>query len=146
MSETPTDLGDAEQALRAVSDTSLRFMAGAIPKAKMGQLRRTVEQSGEEFPWQEITEAVLAEEVDEQRLVQQGLIAQRDWILRGGRTARGPSITHRTKGFFARMTAQLIFGAIFVAVILIALLVLKYKDPDFDIYLILTWLQGLFGK
>jgi hypothetical protein len=146
MSETPSDLNDAEQALRAVSGVSLRFMAGTVSKAKMEQLRRTVEQSGADFPWQVITQTVLAEDVDEQRLVQQGLVAQRDWILRGGRTARGPSITHRTKGFVARMTAQLIFGAIFVAVILIALLVLKYKDPEFDIYRILSWIQDLFGK
>ena len=93
-----------------------------------------------------VTQAVLAEEVDPQRLVQQGLAAQRDWILRGGRTAKGPSITHRTKGFVARLTAQLIFFVIFLVVIVAALLVLKFKLPDFDIYRILTWIEGLFGK
>jgi outer membrane murein-binding lipoprotein Lpp len=150
MSETPPNLTDAEQTLRAVGDTSLRLLAGTVSKAKMEQLRRTVEQSAPEFPWQAVTQAVLAEDVDEQRLVQQGLVAHRDWILRGGRTAKGPSLAHRGKGFVARMTAQLIFGAIFVAVILIALLVLKYKEPEFDIYQIsdriLTWVQDLFGE
>lgn len=150
MSETPTDpppdLTEAEQTLRAVSDVSLRLMAGTVSKAKMEQLRRTVEQSTDEFPWQVVTQTVLAEHVDQQRLVQQGLAAHRDWILRGGRMAKGPSITRRAKGFVARLTAQLIFGAIFVTVILIALLVLKYKLPDFDIYRILTWVQDLFGK
>lgn len=146
MSETPPDLTEGQQTLRAISDVSLRLMAGTVSKAKMEQLRRTVEQNTAEFPWQDVTQAVLAEEVDEQRLVQQGLAAQRDWILRGGRTAKGPSITHRTKGFVARLTAQLIFGAIFVVVILVALLVLKFKLPDWDIYRILTWVQDLFGK
>jgi hypothetical protein len=146
MSETPPDLTEAEQTLRAVSDVSLRLLAGTVSKQKMEQLRRTVEQSTAEFPWQIVTQAVLAEEVDPQRLVQQGLAAQRDWILRGGRTAKGPSITHRTKGFVARLTAQLIFFVIFLVVIVAALLVLKFKLPDFDIYRILTWIEGLFGK
>ena len=146
MSETPPDLTEAEQTLRAVSEVSLRLLAGTVSKQKMEQLRRTVEQSTAEFPWQIVTQAVLAEEVDPQRLVQQGLAAQRDWILRGGRTAKGPSITHRTKGFVARLTAQLIFFVIFLVVIVAALLVLKFKLPDFDIYRILTWIEGLFGK
>ena len=146
MSETPPDLTEAEQTLRAVSDVSLRLLAGTVSKQKMEQLRRTVEQSTAEFPWQIVTQAVLAEEVDPQRLVQQGLAAQRDWILRGGRTAKGPSITHRTKGFVARLTAQLIFFVIFLVVIVAALLVLKFKLPDFDIYRIMTWIEGLFGK
>ena len=146
MSETPPDLTEAEQTLRSVSDVSLRLLAGTVSKQKMERLRRTVEQSTAEFPWQIVTQAVLAEEVDPQRLVQQGLAAQRDWILRGGRTAKGPSITHRTKGFVARLTAQLIFFVIFLVVIVAALLVLKFKLPDFDIYRILTWIEGLFGK
>lgn len=140
MSETPPDLTEGEQTLRAISDVSLRLMAGTVSKAKLEQLRRTVEQSTAEFPWQVVTQTVLAEEVDEQRLVQQGLAAQRDWILRGGRTAKGPSITHRTKGFVARLVAQLIFAVIFFVVILVGLLLLKYKLPEFDIYRILTWI------
>lgn len=146
MSETPPDLTEGEDTLRAVSDVSLRLMAGTVPKGKMEQLKRTVEQSTAEYPWQVVTQTVLAEEVDQQRLVQQGLAAQRDWILRGGRTAKGPSITHRTKGLVARLVAQLIFFVIFSVVILIALLVLKYKMPEWDIYRILTWIQELFGK
>jgi len=153
MSETPPrpapaapDLSDPGQTLRAVSDTSLRLLAGAVPKAKMEQLRRTVEENSTEYPWQVVTHAVLAEPVDEQQLVQQGLAAQRDWILRGGRTAKGPTVAHRTKGFVARLVAQLIFAAVFTVVIVIALLLLKYKMPDFDIYRILTWVQDLFGS
>lgn len=145
-SDSPPDLTEAEQTLRAVSDVSLRLLAGSVPKGKMEQLRRTVEQSTSEYPWQAVTQAVLADDVEEQRLVQQALVAHRDWILRGGRTAKGPSIARRTKGFVARLMAQLIFGVIFVVVIVAALLLLKYKMPEFDIYRILTWVQDLFGK
>ena len=144
MSDQAPNLEQPDEVLRAVGDASLRLMAGAVPKTRMEQLRRTVEQSPADYPWQVVTQAILAEDVDEQRLVQQALAAQRDWILRGGRTAKGPSLRHRTKGLFARLLAQLIFATIFAAVLVLGLLLLKYK-ADFDIYRILVWAQELFG-
>lgn len=145
MSETPPDLTEAEQTLRAVSDVSLRLMAGAVSKPKMAQLRITVAANTDEYPWQTVTQAVLSEEVDPQRLVQQGLTAHRDWILRGGRTARGPSITHRAKGLLARLSAQLIFAAIFTTVILVALVILEIK-LGWNIYEVWPWILRLLGK
>ena len=71
MSETPPDLTEADQTLRAVSDVSLRLMAGSVSKPKMAQLRVTVESEAGEYPWQSVTQSVLSEEVDPQRLVQQ---------------------------------------------------------------------------
>jgi hypothetical protein len=146
MSDNPPDLTEADDTIRAISEVSLRLMAGTVSKPKMAQLRVTVEQNDAEFPWQSVTQSVLSEEVESQRLVQQGLAAQRDWILRGGRTAKGPSVGYRAKGFVARLTAQLIFATIFTVVILITLLLLNYKMPELDIYRITTWLQGLFGS
>lgn len=146
MSDNPPDLTEADDTIRAISEVSLRLMAGTVSKPKMAQLRVTVEQNDAEFPWQAVTQSVLSEEVESQRLVQQGLAAQRDWILRGGRTAKGPSVAYRAKGFVARLTAQLIFATIFTAVILVTLLLLKYKMPEFDIYRITTWLKSLFGS
>jgi len=145
MSETPPDLTEGEQTLRAVSDVSLRLMAGAVSKPKMAQLRITVEGNENEYPWQTVTQSVLSEEVDEQRLVQQALAAQRDWILRGGRTAKGPSITHRAKGLLARLVAQLIFAVIFTTIILVALVVLEIK-LDWNLYEVWPWILSLFGK
>lgn len=145
MSETPPDLTEGEQTLRAVSDVSLRLMAGAVSKPKMAQLRVTVEGNENEYPWQAVTQSVLSEEVDEQRLVQQALAAQRDWILRGGRTAKGPSITRRAKGLLARFVAQLIFAVIFTAIILVALVVLEIK-LGWNLYDVWPWILGLFGK
>ena len=145
MGETPPDLDDPGAARRAVGDASLRLMAGAVPKPKMEQLRRTVEQNPSEYPWQVVTQAIVADDVDPQRLVQQGLAAQRDWILRGGRTTRGPSVARRTKGLVARIVAQAVFGLCYALVIVAALLLLKHKLPAFDIYRILTWFQQTFG-
>lgn len=145
MSETPPDLTEAEQTLRAVSDVSLRLMAGCVSKPKLAQLRITVEENTDEYPWQTVTQAVLSEEVDQQRLVQQGLVAHRDWILRGGRTAKGPSITRRAKGLLARLVAQLIFAVIFTTIILVALVILQIK-LGWDLYAVWPWILSLFGK
>lgn len=146
MSPTPPDLGQPEATLAAVSEVSLRLMAGAVSKRTMEQLQDTLRHSPSEFPWQVVTQAVLTEPVDAQRLVQQGLAAQRDWIVRGGRETPSAPIAHRAKSFFARLCAQLIFGALFTLVLIAGLLLLKHKVPDLDIYRILTWFQQLFGK
>lgn len=145
MTPTPPDLARPDDTLGAVAGASLRLMAGTVSKRTMEQLKRTLQQSPAEFPWQVVTQAVLAEPVDEHKLVEQGLKAQRDWILRGGRETPGPGIGHRTKGLLARLCAQLIFGAIYTVVILVVLLLLKHKVPGFDIYRVLTWCQQTFG-
>ena len=145
MGDTPSDWNDPQRTLDAISAASLRLLAGSVSKGTMQQLRKTLDASPAEFPWQVVTQAILAEPVDQQRLVQQGLAAQRDWILRGGRTVPGPTLTRRAKGLLARLCAQLIFGLLYALVIIAGLLVLKYKLPEFDIYRILTWILELFG-
>jgi hypothetical protein len=139
------DLAQPDDALQAVAAVSLRLLAGAVSKRTMEQLQRTLQQSQGEFPWQVVTQAVLAEPVEPQRLVHQGLQAQRDWIVRGGRERPSPSLGKRAKGFFARLCAQLIFGCLFTLVVVAALLLLKHKLPDFDIYRVLTWFRAQFG-
>lgn len=131
--------------MAAVEAVSLRLLAGAVSRRTMEQLQRTVQQSPAEFPWQVVTQAVLAEPADLQRLVQQGLQAQRDWIVRGGREMPAKPISLRAKGLLARLCAQLIFLSIYSVVLVVALLLLKYKLPDFDIYRILAWFQRLLG-
>lgn len=144
MTPTPPDLAQPDDTLQAVGAVSLRLLAGAVSRPTMDQLRRTLDQSPAEYPWQVVTQTVLAESVDPQRLVQQGLQAQRDWILRGGRETPGRSLTTKAKGFVARLVAQTIFGGLFALVLVTGLLVLKYKLPDYDIYRILTWLLDAF--
>ena len=148
MSSTPPpspDLAQPDETLRAVSAVSLRLMAGAVPKRTLEQLRKAVQESQAEYPWQVVTQAVLAEPVDDQRLVQQGLVAQRDWILRGGRETPGPSLSRRAKGLVARIVAELIFFVVMSVVVVGALMLCKHKWPEIDIYRLLAWLQSLFA-
>ena len=149
MSPTPPpspDFAQPDETLQAVSAVSLRLMAGAVQKRTLDQLRQTVQASPSEYPWQVVTQAVLAETVDPQRLVQQGLVAQRDWILRGGRETPGPSLGRRGKGFLARICAELIFFVVMSVVVVGALMLCKHKWPEVDIYRLLAWLQGLFAS
>lgn len=143
MSETPPDLLKPEDTLLAVSAVSLRLISGSVSKRTLEQLKRTVEQSPAEYPWQVVTQAVLAEPVEPQRLVQQGLQAQRDWIVRGGRETPSRPLTHKAKGFMAKLCAQAIFFVIYTLVVVVALLLLKYKLPDVDIYRVLDWMRQL---
>lgn len=143
MSPLPPDLAHPEETLQAVSAVSLRLLAGAVPKKTMDQLQRAVQQSAAEFPWQVVTQAVLAEPVDPQKLVQQGLQAQRDWILRGGRETPARPLSVKAKGLLAKLLAQLIFLSIFTVVLVVALLLLKHKLPWFDVYRLLEWAYDL---
>jgi hypothetical protein len=145
MTTTPPDLEQPDDTLQAVGAVSLRLLAGAVPRRTMEQLQRTVQQSPDEYPWRIVTQAVLAEPVDPQRLVQQGLQAQRDWILRGGRERPAPPAAQRAKGFVARLLAQTIVCAIWTVVVVVLLLLLKYKLPGFDIYRLLAWIQQQAG-
>ncbi|MBM4060431.1 MAG: hypothetical protein FJ265_04940 [Planctomycetes bacterium] len=144
MSQTPPDLARPDAASRAVGEASLRLLAGAVSRKTMDQLRRTLQQSTAEFPWQVVTQAILAEPVETQRLLQQGLQAQRDWIMRGGREEPGTPVRVRAKGLLAKLCAQAIFLSLFSVVLIVALLLLKYKIPGFDIYRVLEWLYELF--
>lgn len=147
VSATPAggEQASADPTVRSIGDASLRLLAGAVSKARMEQLRRTVEQAPNEYPWQVVVQAILEEDVDQQRLVQQGLTAQRDWILRGGRTTRGPSLTRRAKGLLARLMAQLIFAVIFAIVLIAGLIVVQMQWEWLDIYAIVPWFRELVG-
>lgn len=140
----PLDLSDPNDALQAVSEASLRLMAGAVSKPRLAQLRIAAQEEETDYPWQRVTQAILSEPVEGQDLVKQGLIAQRDWVLRGGRVAKGPSVTRRAKGFFARLTAQLIFGVIFATVFVLMLLLLEYRF-GWNIYWLLDKTLELIG-
>jgi hypothetical protein len=144
MTSTPPDLAP-DNTVDAVARANLRLMAGAVSKRTMEQLQRTLQQNPSEFPWQVVTQALLAEPVDEQRLVQQALVAQRDWIVRGGRETPRPGLGHRAKSLLARLCAQLIFGVVYAIVIVVLLLLLEHLNPDLDISRVLRWFQQTFG-
>ncbi len=144
MTPTPPDLARPDDTLDAVARANLRLMAGFVSKRTMEQLQRTLQQNPSEFPWQVVTQALLAEPVDEQRLVQQALVAQRDWIVRGGRETPRPGVAHRAKGLLARLCAQLIFGALYAVVIVVLLLLLEHLNPQLDLSRVLHWFQATF--
>lgn len=126
----------------AVAQASLRLMAGTVPKPALERLRKSAMDAGAEYPWEATTRAILAEPVDPQRLVQQGLVAQRDWILRGGRENPKPGIGRKAKGLLARLCAQIVFGALFAVVLVTGLVAAKYKWPAVDIYVAVGWLAA----
>ena len=149
MSELPAqasapDLEQPEDTHRAVAEVSMRLLAGAVDRRTLEQLKRTVQASPAEFPWQVVTQAVLANPTDAQQVVQAALVAQRDWILRGGRETPRP-LGRRAKGLLAKFCAQLIVLGVTAFVVVLALLLLKHRFPEFDIYRVLTWVQDLFG-
>ena len=74
-----------EDTLGQIAQVSLRLLAGSVSKRSLEGLKRTLEASPSEYPWQVVTKVVLSEPCDEQDLAQRGLRAQRDWILRGGK-------------------------------------------------------------
>ncbi|MCA8973670.1 MAG: hypothetical protein KDC98_03065 [Planctomycetes bacterium] len=145
-SPTPAapNLDDPEQLIAAVREVSLILMGNGLPRQSMSQLQKMLRENVGDFPWQEVTRRILTEPVDMQRIVQQALAAQRDWIWRGGRETPGPSAGHRAKGFVAKICAQTIFLAIWAIVIVVTLVVLKHGNPSIDIYGVLEWLYQTF--
>lgn len=143
---SPDATSQPHETVEAIGAVSLRLLAGAVPKRTMEQLQRTVQQSAGEYPWRVVTQAVLAEPVDEHALVQQGLKAQRDWIVRGGRERPAPPVSQRAKRFVARLVAQTIFCAVWTLVVIAVLLLLKHKLPEVDIYRLLGWIEDLLAR
>lgn len=141
---TGPDLDDPQQLLDAIRDVSLRLIAGGVPRPAMTQLQKLLRENIGDYPWQQVTQRILAEPVDYQKLVQQALGAHRDWVWRGGREKPAPSLAHRGKGLLAKICAQAIFLAIWAIVVVIALLAIKHGFPNFDIYAALDWLYDTF--
>ena len=133
-----------------VGEAALRLMAGVVPRKTMTALRGEIVASPERYPWREVTDQILADPVEDGRLVQQGLRAQRDWVLRGGRETPRKPVATRGKFALAFVLSRLIFFAIYTVAVVVLLILLKRQWPAFDIYRILEWLRellpGLFGS
>lgn len=138
------DLDQPDAVLAAVAQVSLRLMAGAVDRPLFGQLQRQLAAAPDAYPWQDATRAILAVPVEAQQLVQRGLQAQRDWILRGGRETPRPGVAARAKGLLARLVAQLLFAVLFALVLWVGLLAAKHRWPEFSIYDALEWLYRTF--
>ena len=91
----PDDTEPLDPVTSRVALSALRLLAGTVPKKRLQALRQTVDKAGGEYPWERVTDALNAEPAEQQQLVQQGLRAQRDWILRGGRETPKASMKSR---------------------------------------------------
>lgn len=139
------DLDSPEGMQRAIEQASARLLGGTVDKKCFERLRGSIQvaaATGKEYPWREVLTSLLADSVDEQRMAQQALQAQRDWILRGGRETP-KSLGRAAKGLLARFVAQLLIFALISLIVIVLLLALKYRFPEFDIYRVLAWAQGL---
>lgn len=116
-------------------------MAGMVPRKTLLAVQGMAVESTGEYPWRAVHEAVLADPVDPQELLRRGVMAERDWVARGGREAPGPGLKRRAKGFVAKVLAQLIVFAITLALAVVALLLAKYRWPEMDVYRLLEMVR-----
>lgn len=136
--------GGNDPVLRRVADASLYLMAGAVSRPKMASLQRSVRDAAGEYPWEQVVDGILDEPVDPQKLAQQGLRAQRDWVLRGGRETPGPSMKARGKGCLAGILARLFFFAMYTVAVVLMLLVIRHRWDDMNLYRLLDWAYDVF--
>ncbi len=130
--------------IEGIGAVALRLLAGTVSRKTLDALQRTVLASPDEYPWRVVNQVVLGEAVDDQQLAQQGIRAQRDWILRGGRENPGKPLGLQAKTLLAKVTAQSLFAVIFAVVLVVFLWVAKLRWPEFDVYRPLEWLRSTF--
>jgi hypothetical protein len=91
-----------------------------------------------------VIDAVLREPLAAEELTRKALKSQRDWVIRGGRETPGKGVRQHARSFLARLTARVIFTAIFIPCVVVLLVLLKLRWPDLDIYAANGWLQDSF--
>ncbi len=137
-----------DDTLARVSEVSLRMMAGVVSPQKLRELQDLVARSPDVYPWEQVVDSALAEEGDPQLMVQNAVVAQRNWLARGGRETSPAKKGRSVKGHAKRGLAFLIVrsGFLFVFAILglLGLLLAKHKWPAIDIYRLLDWLREVF--
>jgi hypothetical protein len=124
-----------------VCEVSHRLLAGLVSRKTMRDLQALVRSSQAAYPWREVVERALGEPVEEAALLQSGLKAQREWILRGGRLdAAGES---RRSCLGSLVSIGLVFLA-FLATVVVILVVARMHWPQADIYRLIDWLHETF--
>lgn len=123
-----------------ICETSTRLMGGAVNRSTMKKLQKLVRADGDSYPWEEVVDRVLAEEMAPAELTKTALKSQRDWVVRGGRQTPGKSVRHHAKSLLAKVLAKLIFMVILMACIIVLLVLCKLRWPEIDIYAANEWL------
>ena len=142
---TDNQIDAVDPVRQQLGEVSLRLLAGAVPGKAFGDARRIIERSGGGYPWEEVNQRVIEDDLEEAQLIRQGLQAQRDWILRGGAPGRKrKSLKARGKGFVAFVLSRLIFFVFYTVAVVVLLVMLKHHWPQIDVYVALEWLRDTF--
>ena len=136
----PADPG-RDPILLDVCEASHRLFSGLVSRKTVRDLQQLVRSSADAYPWQEVVERTLSEPGEEATLLQSGLKAQRDWIVRGGRLDAGGE--SRRSCFGSLFSIGLVFLA-FLATVVVILVVARMHWPEADIYRLIDWLHETF--
>ncbi len=119
-------------------------MAGAVPRKTMNSLQKLVQGARKDYPWESVLDSILESPMASDRLVHQGLLAQRDWIMRGGRETPRKRLAVQGKTILARLMVRTLFFVLYTGAVCALLVLLKQVAPKMDLYIVLNWLQQAF--
>ncbi len=144
MSTESKSFAEQDPTVARVAEASLRMMGGAVAATTQRRIRQLAERAPDAYPWQEVVEAVLADQVEPSALVQRGLTAQRDWVLRSGQATLSrtestvvrarPSLAWKVKRLIAIAIARSLFYSVFTSTLLVLLILVRKAWPWADIY------------
>lgn len=120
------------------------MMAGVVPPTTRRALLQRVRKAGGDYPWEAVVDAVLADPVDDTRLLQRGLLAQRDWVSRPEREPVGRRVRRRSRSALAWLLSRVIFFAIYTGAAIVLLVLLELRWPQLDISALGDWLRTTF--
>ncbi len=143
MSAIPDPSSVPDPRLHRIFEASHRLLAGLVPGGTVTKLAGRIRDEEDRYPWEEVVESLTAPSVEPQELVQRGLRAQRDWILRSaaGRPMRRLRVA--TKTLLARIVAQGLFFVLYTTAVIALLLLIRLKWDWFDIYRLLEPIRRL---
>jgi hypothetical protein len=129
--------------LDRVGAVALRMMAGAVSPATRRSLQQRV-RGAPSYPWEAVVDTVLADPVDEVRLLERGLAAQRDWVVGSAKAPLGRRLRQRGRSAVAWLLSRVIFFALYTAAAIVLLVLVRWRWPDLDIYVLGEWLRRVF--
>ncbi len=136
------ETADDDEVFQRICESSTRLMAGCVTPGTMRELQRWVLETPDTYPWEGVVDRILEEHAADERVSQQALRAQRDWVVRGGRGPCTPSVRMRAKRGIAWVLARLIFAVLLIAMSIVVLLLLKFRWPELDIYHVVDWARA----
>lgn len=122
------------------------MMAGAVPPGTRKALQQRVKAARGDYPWEAVLDTVLAEPVNEARLVQRGLSAQRDWITGPMREPVSRKVRRKSKSLVAWLLSRVIFFVLYTVAAIALLVFLRLRWNSLDVYAIGDALKRAFPQ